>query len=402
MEQVVVGPPGSQDRVHSSVPLSPETNPTDGSSEDIIRATSARLYSRTKMWLEIVGTALFFALTLVFVVSGLSKDLEEYVRRFVSNDYLALLSFVLIVGIVETVLTSPLSYYSGFYLEHKYHLSNQSLFAWIREGLKGMIVSVPLALPILLFFFYCLKNFGMLWWLPVSAALFLVTVILARLAPVLIFPLFYKFEPLNEGSMKEKILTLCARVGVHVAGIFTFNLSKNTKKANAAFTGIGKSKRIILGDTLVQNFTDDEVETVFAHELGHYKMKHVWMMMLIGTLNSFLGLYFTAQLYAVSLSWLGFAAPDQIGALPLLTLWLGVYSLVSSPISNHVSRINEYSADRYAIQITSNKDAFINALRKLARINLAETSPPAIVEFLFHSHPSIEKRVRAIESLTLG
>jgi STE24 endopeptidase len=398
MEQVV-GPPGSQDFVHSSVQLSPESNPTSGTPEHTTGTRTARQYSRTKMWLGIVGTILFFALTVVFVVSGLSKDLDEFIHRFVSNDYKALLLFVVVVGIVETVLTSPLSYYSGFYLEHKYHLSNQSLFAWMKEGLKSTVVSVPLALPILLFFYYCLKVFGTLWWLPVGTVLFIVTVVLARLGPVLIFPLFYKFVPIHEGSMKERILSLCDRVGMRVEGIFTFNLSKNTKKANAAFTGIGRSKRIILGDTLVQNFTDEEIETVFAHELGHYKMKHVWVMMAIGTLNSFLGLFLTAQLYAVSLSWLGFGAPDQIGALPLLTLWLGLYSLISSPINNAFSRKNEFSADRYAVQTTSNKEAFVNALRKLATINLAETSPPAIVEFLFHSHPSIEKRIRAIECL---
>jgi STE24 endopeptidase len=235
--------------------------------------------------------------------------------------------------------------------------------------------------------------------LPVGAFLFVLTVVLARLAPVLLFPLFYKFVPLDDSTTKERILSLCKRVGIRVDGVFTFNLSKNTKKANAAFTGIGRSKRIILGDTLVQNFTDEEIETIFAHELGHYKKKHIWVMMAVGTINSFLGLFLTAQLYAASLAWFGFSRADQIGALPLLTLWLGLYSLVSSPISNHVSRKNEFSADRYAVQITSHKEAFVNALSKLARINLAETTPPAIVEFFFHSHPSIEKRVRAIESM---
>jgi len=399
MEQVVVGPPGSKDHENSTAPLSPEAETLDPSPADSQLATTARQYSKTKMWAGIAGSVLFFALTLLFVVSGLSKDLEGFVRRFAANDYTALLLFVFVVGVVESILASPLSFYTGFYLEHKYHLSNQSLFAWIREGLKSLVVSVPLGLPILFFFFYCLKSFGTLWWLPVGTILFLVTVGLARLAPVLIFPLFYKFVPLEEGSTKQRILSLCARVGVRVEGVFTFDLSKNTKKANAAFTGIGKSRRIVLGDTLVQNFTDEEIEAVFAHELGHFKKKHIWKMMLIGTLNSFLGLFLTAQLYAVSLSWMGFTAPDQIGALPLLTLWLGIYSLASSPISNQVSRANEYSADRYAVQTTSNGEAFAQALRKLAKINLAETSPPAIVEFLFHSHPSIDKRIRAIESL---
>lgn len=396
MEQVVAGPPESNDQVQTTVVLSPAVSSGNGS--DSGRDIAAKRYSRTKIWLGLIGTAFFFTITAVFVVSGLSRELDDFVHRFVSNDYLALLSFVALFGIVETILASPLSYYSGYHLEHKYGLSNQSFGRWIRESLKGTLVSIPLGVPILLFFYYCLKTFGTLWWLPVGTALFLVTVLLARLAPVLILPLFYKFVPLVDGSVKEKILALCRNVGVRVEGVFTFNLSKNTKKANAAFTGIGKSKRIILGDTLIENFTDEEIETVFAHELGHYKMRHVLIMMGVGTLNAFLGLYLTAQGYALSLPWFGFARADQIGALPVLSIWLGLYSLVSSPLSNYVSRINEYSADRYAVTITGNKHAFVNALGKLARINLADTTPPAIVEFLFHSHPSIEKRIRAIET----
>ncbi|MBI3579596.1 MAG: M48 family metalloprotease, partial [Ignavibacteriales bacterium] len=198
---------------------------------------------------------------------------------------------------------------------------------------------------------------------------------------------------------KNKILALCKKVGMSVQGVFVFDMSKNTKKANAAFTGVGKSKRIILGDTLVANFTDDEIETIFAHELGHYKLKHIWVMMIVGTVSSFLGLYLTAVLYQTSLSWFGFSSIEQIAALPLLGLWLGLYSLITSPLSNMLSRAHERAADRFAIRTSNNKQAFMNALRKLAVVNLADTAPHPLIEFLFHSHPSIEKRIRAVEQL---
>ena len=396
MEHVVAGPPGSKDHVHTWEQLSPQEKPLAPPPESEQNSAAAKEYNRRKIVFGLAGTGLFFALTLAFVVTGLSQQLDAVVHQYVRNDYLALLLFAATAGIGEAIFSAPLSFYSGYLLEHRYHLSNQSFFGWVWENLKGMLISIPVAVPILLLFYYCLKAFGGLWWLPVGTLLFLFTVVLARLGPVLIFPLFYKFVPLEDGKLKNEILGLCAQVGVTVDGIFTFNLSKNTKKANAAFTGIGKSKRIILGDTLVQNFTDEEVLAVFAHELGHYTMKHVWVMMVAGTVSSFLGLFITAQLYAASLSWLGFTAPSQIGALPLLSLWLGLYSLVTSPVGNAISRRHEFAADRYAVKTTGLKESFVNALRKLARINLAETTPPRIVELLFHSHPSIDRRIRAL------
>ena len=360
----------------------------------------AKRYAKIKLIVSLIGSGLFFVLSLILVASGATAAFESLVRSFLSNDYAALLGFAALLGLVETVLTVPLHFYSSFSLEHKYNLSNQTFRAWLWEGLKGFLVSIPITVPLLLALFFCLKSFGPMWWLPVGSVLFLLSVVLARLAPVLIFPLFYDFKPLPDGELKSTILQLCRTVGMSVEGIYVFDLSKNTKKANAAFTGIGKSKRIILGDTLVANFHDDEIETVFAHELGHYKLKHLWTMLAVGTVNSFLGLYLTAKAYELSLSWFGFTSLDQLAALPLLALWLGVYSLLVSPLTNAISRSHERAADRYAISLTNNGEAFANALRKLARINLADVSPHPVVEFLFHGHPSIEKRVQAIGTLS--
>ena len=359
--------------------------------------SAAKQYAKIKLTLSLVGSLLFFILSLALVAGGATALLEGFVRSFLVNDYLALLGFAALLGLAEMLLTLPLQFYSGFYLEHKYNLSNQSLRAWLWERLKGLLVSIPITVPLLLALFFCLKSFGSWWWLPVGSVLFFVSVVLARLAPVLIFPLFYRFKPLPDGPLKSTVLRLCQSVGMSVEGVCVFDMSKNTKKANAAFTGIGKSKRIILGDTLVANFRDDEIETVFAHELGHYKLKHIRTMMVIGTVSSFLGLYLTARAYEISLPRFGFATPDRLAALPLLAMWLGVYSLVAGPLTNAISRAHERAADRYSIGLTGNAEAFANALRKLASINLADVSPHPVVEFLFHSHPSVEKRLRALE-----
>jgi STE24 endopeptidase len=149
----------------------------------------------------------------------------------------------------------------------------------------------------------------------------------------------------------------------------------------------------------VANFTNEEIGTIFAHELGHYTLKHVWVMLAFGTISTFLGLYLTAGVYRTSLLWFGFSSVDQLAALPLLGLWLGIYSLITGPLTNMLSRSHERAADRFAITTSGNKAAFVNALRKLATINLADTAPHPMIEFLFHSHPSIEKRIRTVEQM---
>lgn len=361
--------------------------------------SQAKPYNRTKLTIGLIQTFLFFGFTIFILVSGLSVWVEQTSLSLISHPYGALLLFALLFGLAEAVLSFPLKWYSGYILEHKYNLSNQSFLQWMWENVKGWGVSIPIAVPILLALFYFLRAFGSNWWIPLGIVLFLFSVIMARLAPVLIFPLFYKFKPVDEGELREKILGLCRRVGMEVRGVFVFDMSKNTKKANAAFTGIGKSKRIILGDNLAANFTDDEIEVVFAHELGHFKMKHIWIMMLVGTISIFAGLYAAAQMYEFSLGWFGFTSIDTIAALPLLGIWLGLYSLITSPLGNILSRKFEYAADRYAIDLTKKGDSLVSSLRKLSNINLADTNPHPLVEFLFHSHPSIEKRIRQIQNL---
>lgn len=361
----------------------------------------AKRYARTKISLGILGTLVFFALTLVLVATGATRAVEDFVRSFVSNNYIALLAFAAVLGSVEIVAAFPLRLYSGFLLEHKYNLSNQSFPAWVWEGAKGMFIGLLVGTPILLGLYYCLRTFGDSWWLPVGAIFFFVSVVLARVAPVLIFPLFYRFRPVADGEIKDRLVKLCRMAGMSVKGVFVFDMSKSTKKANAAFAGIGRSRRIILGDTLIANFMNEEIETIVAHELGHFKLRHVWAALLVGTVNTFLGLYVTGEVYGASVSWFGFSAIDQLAALPLLGFWLGVYSLVTGPVSNMISRSHERAADRFAVLLSGKKESFVNALRKLAVVNLSDTSPHPVVEFLFHSHPSIEKRIRAIECISV-
>lgn len=359
----------------------------------------AKTYNRIKLTTGIASAVLSFVVLLLLVLSGLTRGLEDWVRSWVANNYLSLLTFSLVLGLFQTAITLPLSFYSGYVLEHRYQLSNQSLGRWAWEHLKGVLVSIPVVVAVLLFLYYCLKAYQDLWWLPVSLGLIFLSVVLARIAPVLILPLFYKLTPLPDSSLKEKIIDLCRSSQVKIEGIFTFNLSKNTRKANAAFTGIGRAKRIILGDTLLKEFTEEEIETVFAHELGHYTFHHIRTGIIISIISTLMGLAMTAQLYSWSIRILGFSSITQLAAMPLLALWLSLFGLFTSPIGNIISRRHERQADAYAVKKTGKREAFISALHKLESMNLADPDPHPWVEFLFYSHPSIAKRVGAVEAV---
>ena len=182
-----------------------------------------------------------------------------------------------------------------------------------------------------------------------AIGLFFFSVILARLVPIFILPIFYKITPLENENLKSKIEKLANQAGIMVKNIYSFNMSKNTKKANAAFTGLGKTKRILLGDTLLNSYSEDEVETVIAHELGHYKKKHIIKNLFIGTFTSFFTLYIIAVLYNWSLFWFGFTSINQIAALPVLSFGQWLLDCCYSLLTNIISRKFEYEADEYAI-----------------------------------------------------
>lgn len=365
----------------------------------MIDNSTAKKYNNIKLFLSVAEGVLSFIFLFLFVELGYSLRLENYLRNFISSQYLVLLLFTISVGLVLTIIFAPINYYTEFYLEHKYNLSNQTFWKWIWEGAKETLIGGAIGLPLLLLFYYVLVTFGILWWLPFSILMFIFSVLLAQIVPILILPLFYKVVPIENEELKERIIKLSKLAGLNVENVFKFNMSKNTKKANAAFTGLGKTKRILLGDTLLENYSVDEIETVIAHELGHYKLKHIQKNILIGTISSFLIFYLVANLHNISLSWFNLNSIYEIASLPLLVLWGSIIGLIFQPITNWLSRKFEYEADAFAIYSTQKKDDFIRTLEKLTNQNLGDKEPHPFVEWFFYSHPSIKKRIAHIKSL---
>ncbi len=363
---------------------------------------NAKRYNNIKLGIGITKGVISFFLLIAFVFFGYSEKLEIFLRQFTQNQYLLLLLFVVVTGIVGSIANFPIKYYTEFYLEHKYELSNQTFWKWIWEDIKGLMVGSVIGIPILLLFYWVLVTFGSLWWLVFSIAMFVISVVLAQVVPIIILPIFYKITPIENEELKERVIRLASDVKMKVENVFQFDMSKNTKKANAAFTGLGKTKRIILGDTLLESYTEDEIETVLAHEFGHYKHKHIIKNLIIGTISSFITFFFIAKLYELSLPWVGFSEITQISALPILSVWAMLIGLITTPLGNVISRKFEYEADEYAIKATNKTEAFIKTLEKLTDQNLGDREPHPLVEWFFYSHPSITKRKEKILHLRIS
>ncbi len=353
----------------------------------------ARRYSRQALILSLSSSVLSFLITVLILYFNIHLRLREYAFQITAHPYGAVVIYAMLLGFIYFIAGAPLSWLKEYWLEHRFGLSNQSQVQWLGERLKVLLLGIILFLPLLLLFFYFFNNYPRSWWFWTATALFLFSVVLGKLAPQLIFPLFYKFEPLDDQALLNRMNRLAKNGNFNLKGVYRFDMSKTTNKANAAFTGMGKSKRIIIGDTLLNRMNIDEIETVFAHEVGHYVHRHITRGLITGTLISYGTLALTAWLYGLSWQAFGIPAYNDPSALPLLGLLLTLVSLPVNPLQNMLSRFNERQADRYAIEHSTKPEAFPEALKKLAESNLSDPEPPVWVEFLFHSHPSVNRRL---------
>jgi STE24 endopeptidase len=360
-----------------------------------MNAPLAKKYHKIKLGIALSGIIIDLAFWSGIIISGYSAALAEFAYRYSNQHLIQFYFFIIGLGMISFVIHFPLSFYSGFIVEHQFSLSNQSLMRWLWEQLKGILLGILLGGILLTVFYLTLWRYPHFWWLIVWLFILVFSVLLGRLAPVLIFPLFYKFKPVENENLKNRIQNLAQNWKLKISGVFQFDLSKNTKKANAAFTGLGKTRRVILGDTLLANFSDEEIETIFSHEIGHYFHRHLFKGILFNSLLSLIGL-FAAFLIYQNLLLIKQYQTHQLEALPYLGLIFLLYSLLSGPLANYLSRHFEYQADRFAVETSGKKQEFITSLKKLGELNLADETPHPLVEFLFYSHPSIEHRIEKL------
>src|SRR5450631_3058468 len=357
----------------------------------------ARKYNRIHRWLGIAEFALGLALLLVLLLTGWTGWLRDIAYR--SQSYvLAVFLYTLMLVVISKVVGLGLDYYR-FRLEHRYKLSNQKMRGWVWDEVKGLLVSAVLAGVLVEMLYFIIRQFREHWWVLAWLGFLGAAVLMAQLAPVILFPIFYKFEPLQDEELKSRLVRLGERAGTRVRGVYKWHLSEKSKKANAALTGLGNSRRIILADTLLDNYSDDEIEAVLAHELGHHVYRHILKSIFVQAGITLFGFWLANYVlsYAVYRRNM-FSAMSDFANLPLLILVSTVLSFLLMPALNAYSRFNERQADRYCFESVASVEPFISSMNKLAEQNLAEKTPSRWVEWLLHSHPAIVKRVAAAEA----
>jgi len=351
-------------------------------------------YNRIQRWLSLSDTVIGFALLVVLLVTGWTGRLRDWSYLGAHQHYfLAVFLYVAMFSVIAKLLSSPFDVI-GFRLERQYHLSNQKLRSWLWDECKGWLLSLVLGAIMVEIIYSIIRIAPQRWWIIAWAVFIGLFLLLAQLAPVVLMPIFYKFEPLANDSLRERLTRLGERAGTRVRGVYEWKLSEKSNKANAALTGLGSTRRIILADTLLEKYSDDEIEAVLAHELGHHVHKHILKGILTQVAITFFGFWLINVVLRFVLAKDWFPALN----LPLIVLVATILGLLLMPALNAISRHHERQADRYAWENTPAIEPFITAMQKLADQNLAEREPAKWIEFLFHSHPSIGKRVAAAQA----
>lgn len=358
----------------------------------------ARRYNRIHRRLGIADAALGLAMLTVLLATGWTKDLRDWAHSLAPSNYvLALFYYLFFLNVLGKIMGIGFDLYS-FRLEHQYRLSNQRLRSWAWDEIKGYVLGLILSVILAQLLYFLIRNATQYWWLIAWAAFMVLFVLFAQIAPVVLFPIFYSFRPLEDEDLRERLTRLSERAGTRVRGVYEWRLSEKSKKANAALTGLGNTRRIILSDTLLQSYTPDEIEAVLAHELGHHVHKHILKSIVMQAVITFIGFWAVKWVVSWSVIQGWFDSKSDFANLPLIILVTTVMSLVLMPFLNAYSRMNERQADRYAWKSIPAVMPFISAMTKLAEQNLAEKNPSRVVEVLFHSHPPISKRILAAEA----
>mgnify|MGYP001056944858 CR=1 FL=1 len=356
----------------------------------------ARQYEKEKRLIALLKMSVLLIIILAFYYSGLSAGLSN-----TGKDTSVILAFSLYILCFQSLLfllILPFEYYSGYIHEHKWDFSNQTIKSWLLEQGKSFLVGLIMMWMLLGLLFLIMNEFPRYWWLIAGQVYALVSVVFATLFPVLVFPLFNKYTPIRNKNLTYALEKILSKEGLKSSGFFMEDMSRQTKKENACLAGLGKTRRVILGDNLINNMSVPEVVSIMAHEVGHYKHKHIWKSLMIGTLQQVIVFFLLDRI--MRLIFPGFMSGIRMNLtlFPFFILILeGISTFLLGPIGNAISRYYEKQADRYALENIDDKRSFLEALAGLTNRNLINAYPEKWIKLLFYSHPPIGERLETGE-----
>lgn len=363
------------------------------------RKIKAERYERIRNLCFLSDQALLGLFLLLFLYGGkasLGLRLWRWTAELCnSNFWLSTLLFTFLFEAAYVILTLPYEYLKDYRVEMKFGLTNQTAFGWLKDFFKSSALSVALVMAAFLFCYAAMRYFGEWWFIFAAAGWIVLQIVLGMLFPVLILPLFYKSEELKEHPCREELLKLIERAGLKITGLYRLDMSEKTKKANAMLCGLGATRRVMLSDGLLE-YLPEEIVAIMAHEIGHYKKRHIWKLAALHTILIFLGLFILSR---ILLWYCGLCGLElcEAGTLPVFVAVFSIWQLVTMPLTNGFSRRCEYEADLFALENADNL-AFASALKRLAEENLAVMEVDSLIEIFLYSHPATGKRVAMAEN----
>ena len=366
------------------------------------KPSDAQNYAKIRYQLMVADLAVSWTALGFLQFSGLSHRLAGWARQTAGSEPLALALYLAVLGVALYAIDLPLHFYRSHSLEHRFGLSRLTFGGWLMREAKRTALGGAMSLLLFEGLYLLLRQAPQTWWLWATAGWILLSIVLTRILPTVIIPIFYKSTRLDNRDLEERLLRMCKRVGILTVGIFRLSLGAETRKANAAVVGLGKTRRVLVSDTLLENFPPDEIEGVLAHELAHHRFRHLSKGIALAAVGSLALFWLTNQALFFWVEPLGLANLADFAGLPMLLLWLSVVNFVCQPIQNGISRAFEWEADRFATSMSISPGVFASALRRLGDLNLADPNPPRWIEWIFYDHPSIGRRVRAADRAAGG
>lgn len=358
----------------------------------------ARRYATIRYRLLLVDVIGGMAFLWAYQALGGSDATAQWAAARFQSEPLRLFGFLAVFGLASYLVFLPLHFYSGFLLEHRFGLSRLRLGGWAVREAKQALLGGALGLLLMEGWYALLRHAPQAWTVLATVGWVFVSVVIARVFPTWLLPMFYKTEPLADAGLTTRLLALCERAGVPALGVFRVALGVETRKANAALAGVGRTRRVLLSDTLLEQFTPEEIETILAHELAHQRYRHITKGLALAAAGSWVAFSLIGLAAAVWVPALGLQGLADPAGVPVLLLALSLVGLIGMPVQNGISRRFEWQADRFAVELTRQPLSFAAALRRLAQLNLADPAPPHWIEWLFYDHPAISRRIQAAEA----